>query len=230
MSSFSFSQPTAKNLQAKLAQYCQTLPAEFDKISDERKILLEEISEYIYKKQAAHQAIQFTVICTHNSRRSHMGQLWLEAAAAWYGIDQVGSYSGGTEATAFNPRAVAAMKRAGFEITKSSQSENPRYTANYLKDKASSPDKLIFSKKYDDAVNPSANFAAIMVCNSADQSCPIVSGAEARFSLPFDDPKNFDGTPTESAAYDHTCRLIAREIFYVMQQAKKRSDTDLEKR
>lgn len=202
----------------KLQQYSETLEAEFDKIDQERKASLEEIGAYIAEKRQAGEAVKINVICTHNSRRSQMGQLWLEAAAAWYGVDEVHGFSGGTEGTAFNSRAVDAMNRSGFKIFKTNAADNPTYQAKM--GKSYSP-KIMFSKKYDDDMNPAKGFAAVMVCSEADASCPIVPGAEERYSLPYEDPKHFDGTPSETEKYDERCRQIAREFFYLMAHAKK---------
>ncbi len=205
------------NFYDKLQPYCETLEAEFDKIAPERKASLEEIGAYIAEKRQRSEPVKVNVICTHNSRRSHMGQLWLEAAAAWYGVDEVQGFSGGTEATAFNTRAVAAMQRAGFEIIADTTGENPHYLVRLGE---SYPQQELFSKRYDDAVNPSEAFAAVMVCTDADEACPIVPGAERRFSIPYEDPKHFDGTPAETEKYDERCRQIAREFFYLMAKTK----------
>ena len=59
-------------------------------------------------------------VCTHNSRRSHMSQLWAQAAALSQGLD-IKAYSAGTETTAFNPRAVKALKTHGFQIDESNE-------------------------------------------------------------------------------------------------------------
>ncbi|HMO40953.1 MAG TPA: protein-tyrosine-phosphatase [Saprospiraceae bacterium] len=213
------SQPATLKFHPTLQDYCQTLAAEFDQIDAERKIALEEIAAYIIEKRQAGEPVKITVICTHNSRRSHMGQLWLEAAAAWYGVAEVHGFSGGTEATAFNHRAVATMQHAGFQIETPDKNNNPRYHVTLSAD--DSP-RILFSKRYDDAVNPAQGFAAVMVCTDADEACPIVPGAEKRFAIPYDDPKHFDDTPQESTKYDERCRQIAREFFYMMHVAKEK--------
>ncbi len=200
-----------------LQNYCASLTPEFDQIDPARKADLEAISNYIIQKRQAGEPVKVTVICTHNSRRSHMGQLWLEAAAAWYGVAEVHSFSGGTEATAFNLRAVFAMQRAGFQIETPDENNNPRYHVTLS---ANDSPRILFSKRYDDAVNPAQGFAAVMVCTDADEACPIVPGAEKRFAIPYDDPKHFDDTPQESTKYDECCRQIAREFFYMMHVVK----------
>lgn len=141
-----------------------------------------------------------------------MAQLWTAAAANVYGLNVL-TYSGGTEDTAFNPRAVAAMGRAGFKIEKATDDTNPIYHARMSDDR---PAMTCFSKAYDNAPNPKLGFGAVMVCGEADQACPYVEGATGRFSLPFVDPKVSDDTALEEATYDERCAQIAREMLYMM--------------
>lgn len=216
----SFSTVKGPKLLKKLERYCKVVVSEFDQIPEERKESLRELGDFIYQKRVKNEPVKLVVICTHNSRRSHIGQMWLNAAATWYGIDNVNSFSGGTEATALNPRAVAALNRAGFRIAKTSNAENPTYTGTYLRG-AGQAALIMYSKKFSDNQNPSEDFAAIMVCSEADQSCPLVPGAEARVSLPFEDPRYYDETPSEKVEYDKTVRLIAREMFFAMSHAKE---------
>jgi arsenate reductase (thioredoxin) len=209
--------PTAYQLNPGLNHYVSNIQAEYDLISSDRKTLLAGMAEYIQKKADAGEAVHLVFICTHNSRRSHMSQLWAQAAAHHYGIAQVHTYSGGTEATAFNPRAVKAMQEAGFDISVKVPGENPVYTATYAPEISATE---IFSKQYDHEVNPTGGFAALMTCSHADQNCPFIPGAEARIAIPFDDPKDFDGTAKEEEAYRERCRQIAREIFYTFSQVR----------
>jgi arsenate reductase (thioredoxin) len=169
--------------------------------------------------------VQPLFICTHNSRRSHMAQLWLNTAAGFYGIDGIRPYSGGTETTAFNKNAVAALQRSGFSFTEMEHEGQKVYIATT---RGGSIERLMFSKKFDDKVNPKKNFFAVMVCSEADESCPIVPGADNRISLPYDDPRYFDGTPSVDVKYDETSRLIAREMFYVMAGVKKQLNLEAE--
>ncbi len=224
------SQEKTTELTKKLVKYAMSVTEEFDEIPQERKETLKELGDYIFEEYSNGDPIKVTVICTHNSRRSHIGQLWLTAASEWYGINNFMAYSGGTEATAFNPRAVASLKRAGFSIRKTRHGDNPVYKAVLTKGAANTPGVMMYSKKYDDSQNPDADFAAIMVCGEADKSCPTVEGAEARFSVPFDDPRYFDGTASEKLKYDETTRLIAREMFFAMHYAKERVIMEMEKK
>lgn len=145
-----------------------------------------------------------------------MGQLSATLAAAFYGLDRVEAFSGGTEATAFNPRAVAALERAGFQI-ENPGGDNPHYKMRFAENRA--PVEA-FSKKYDDAWNPKSGFAAVMTCDHADKNCPTVAGATLRIPLHFVDPKASDGTPEEAATYDERAKQIATEVFYAMSRVK----------
>jgi hypothetical protein len=195
--------------------YLDDRSKEFDLISDERKNKLKEISIYISKKLGSENDVQLTFICTHNSRRSHLAQLFAQAGSDFYNLDGIKTFSGGTESTAFNPRAVAAIKRAGFKVINPG-GDNPHYEVLWDKNKP----YICYSKKYSDPENPSKNFAAIMVCSDADEACPIVFGAEERFSLPYIDPKDSDNTPEESETYDNKAKEIAREMLYMLSLIK----------
>ena len=135
-----------------------------------------------------------------------------------HGLDGVRTFSGGTESTACNPRTVAAMQRAGFDVSVHDQDhgeENPTYAV--LPGPSSTP-QLCFSKTYGDDANPDAGFAAVMTCSSADKGCPVVYGAAARFATPYVDPKVSDGTGQEAATYDARCAQIGGEMLWMMAQ------------
>lgn len=197
----------------------ETLTQEFDLIPEERKNILSGITAFIESRISEHSKADLIFICTHNSRRSHIAQIWSQAAAAWYNVTGVNSYSGGTEATAFNVNAIEAMGKLGFRISRGSDGKNPRYIVTYADNHHSFE---VFSKKYDESPNPRTGFAAIMTCTQADADCPIVSGSAIRISLPYDDPKNFDRTELESAKYTERALEIGRELLFVFSQIKKR--------
>lgn len=193
-----------------LQSYADSLTFEFEQIPEERREALKKLAAYIKGQKDSGQTVGLTFICTHNSRRSHMGQIWAAAAAAYYGVEDIETYSGGTEATAFNPRAVASLERAGFVI-ENPGGNNPRYLVHMKEGDAG---MRCFSKKYDDPANPQKQFAAIMTCSQADAECPFIPGASFRLSLPYNDPKEADNTPEEQSRYDERSRQIGREIMY----------------
>jgi len=192
--------------------YCDNIVAEFDLIPVERKTLLSKISDYIKRKQQQNETVQLVYICTHNSRRSHFGQVWAHVASDYYGLKNVQTFSGGTEATAFNPNAIDALKRVGFVLDQISEGANPVYHVYH--DEKSEP-SICFSKVYDHPKNPQSSFAAIMTCSDAEENCPFIPGVELRIGTTYDDPKAFDNTPQQDEKYDERCRQIARETMYV---------------
>jgi arsenate reductase len=200
-----------------LAAFVAARQAEFDQIDPDRKAQLEALSAYVQAQRSANKPVRLLFVCTHNSRRSHMAQLWAAVAAEAYGI-RATTYSGGTESTAFNPRAVAAMERAGFRVEKTTDDSNPVY---HLRFSDECPAQTCFSKRFDNAPNAKDGFAAVMVCSEADKACPAVAGADRRFAMAYVDPKIADGTAQEAAAYDERCAQIAREMLYVMSRAAR---------
>jgi arsenate reductase len=208
----------AAELRPSLANYVAARTAEFDDVPADRRATLDELAAYIRKQRDAGESVRLVFICTHNSRRSHMAQLWAATAAASYGIDDVETFSGGTEATAFNPRAVAALERAGFEIKTSTPADaNPKFLVRV----GPTADALeCFSKVYDQPPNPSSGFCAVMTCSAADEACPSVPGATLRLAIPYDDPKVADGMPEEAATYDERCAQIAREMLFAFSRVR----------
>jgi arsenate reductase len=209
--------PNQKTIFAPLNKTLESLLAQFDTITGERKVILKELTDFIRQKSEAGQPIHLNFICTHNSRRSHIAQIWAQLAAYFYGVNDVTCFSGGTEATAFNRRAVQAMETAGFKITINQDGANPVYDVRYA---SNAPTLTVFSKKYDDEFNPKKDFAAIMTCSHADENCPLVLGAVKRITLTYNDPKDFDGTPLESAKYSERVHEIGKEILYALSRVK----------
>jgi arsenate reductase len=202
----------------KIENFCKEIEKEFDLISEERKEKLLSLRDYISGKIGTNQIPKLIVICTHNSRRSHIGQIWLAVGMDYFQLPEIQTFSGGTETTAFNIRAVNAFQRIGFQITtKEEKTENPIYQINWKNETKPYP---AFSKKYEDEPNPKEKFGAIMVCSEADAGCPIVSGCDFRLSLPYDDPKAFDETDLEEKKYGERVRQIGREILFVLSQVK----------
>lgn len=201
-------------MNAEVRAYLEARVGEFDRIEAGRRARLEALAAAV--TSGGHRSLVF--ICTHNSRRSHFGQIWMRVAAIWYGLGALATFSGGTEATAFAPGAVAALQRAGLRVERLDDALNPRYRVQLNTDAASSIAEC-FSKRYDAAPNPRTDFVAVMTCAEADAACPLVTGASVRIALPYDDPKAHDGTDREVSAYDDACARIARELLYGCERA-----------
>jgi protein-tyrosine-phosphatase len=208
----------APELNEQVAAYLEAREKEFEQIPAARKAELKAVADYIGKCQKQGEPAKLLFVCTHNSRRSQLGQVWGAIAAAYYGVPKIGAYSGGTEATAFNARAVAALERAGVEVQKTTDDSNSIYHARYSDVQTGQGGSVLtlFSKVFSQAPNPRQDFCAIMVCSQADKSCPLVEGASSRIAVPYDDPKQSDDSPKETETYDERCRQIAREMLYVM--------------
>lgn len=214
----SFREKNTSDMYPSIISYLRKAEKDFNKIPAERKAQLKKVAAFVTEKLDADSKANLVFICTHNSRRSHMGQLWAYAAAEYYGIEGVSNFSGGTENTAFNERAVKALQKAGFNITRKTEGTNPNYEVKYA---ANAPTIKAFSKKYTDDPNPKTDFAAIMTCSEADKNCPLVFGAATRIAIPYEDPKVADGKPNETAVYDERCKQIATEVLYAFSLIKK---------
>ena len=191
--------------------------AQFDQIPAERKVILQKIAQYIQGKYNALEPVQLVFICTHNSRRSHFGQIAAALAAQYYQIDQVYTFSGGTEATQFHPNAIAAIRALGFSVTTTeSGAANPKWTVQFGHNDATT----CFSKTFDAPENPQRAFAAIMTCSDAEQNCPFVPGTELRIGTTYNDPKASDGTPEQELTYQNRFKQITTEVLYAFSQVQ----------
>lgn len=196
----------------EIKQFIEGAIGSFDAIPSERKKTLQSISDYIQKQLNSQKSSELIYVCTHNSRRSHFGQIWGKVAAQYYGIPNVNTYSAGTEVTAMNPNAVNALKRIGFVITKKNEEKNPLYEVKYS---TTAAPLQCYSKTYENPSIPKQDLCAIMTCTEADGNCPFIPGTALRVSCPYEDPKAFDGTPEQDMQYDARCKQIATEVLYM---------------
>lgn len=179
-------------------------------ISDQRKELLKPLKEYLSSKIKQKSVVNLNFICTHNSRRSQLSEVWAKIIGDFYGLN-INTFSGGIEITACNERTINSLSRLGFKI-KNLGGENPHYEIKYADNKTPI---TLFSKLYDDPANPKTGFAAVMSCSHTDENCPFIPGAEKRISLPYEDPKASDNTADEAKIYDERSIQIATEMKYV---------------
>jgi len=188
-----------------------------DTISESRKEVLQPLADYIQSKVNNNLEIRINFICTHNSRRSHLSQIWAQTIASYFAIKNVFCYSGGTEATAVYPMVIKTLNQSGFKINALSNDKNPIYSIKY----SNNEHPIIgFSKTLDDDFNPQSQFAAIMTCSQADGGCPFIAGAEQRTPITFEDPKAFDNTPQQEEKYKERSLQIATEMLFVFSQIK----------
>jgi len=186
-------------------------------ISSERKLVLQPLIDYIQSNIFNEKDIRLNFICTHNSRRSHLAQIWAQVLTIHFDIANVFCYSGGTEATALFPQVIKTLKHSGFKIEIISEGVNPRYSIQYSQNETSIKS---FSKIYNNNYNPQSEFAAIMTCSQVDADCPFITGAVKRISIPYEDPKVFDNTTLQAEKYMERSLQIATELCYVFSKIK----------
>lgn len=186
--------------------------------NEERAHLLMPLIEFIQDQVNAGLPVILNFICTHNSRRSHLCQVWAQAAAAYFNITNVYCYSGGTETTALFPVVAETLSGQGFNINMIAAGNNPIYAIKY--DENAAP-VIGFSKSYAHPFNPVAGFAAIMTCSQADSGCPFIPGAAKRIPVTFEDPGRSDGTGEQAKVYAARSLEIAAAMFYVFSRIEK---------
>ena|SRR5690554_3765849 len=190
---------------------------ELSSIPQERQEVLSKLAAFVQIKMDKNEKINLNFICTHNSRRSQLCQVWAQVAAYYFGIENLQTFSGGTETTAFHPNAVQALAQSGLSISREDHATNPFYHVHY----APEADPLrCFSKVYNDPFNPTP-FVAVMTCSDAETHCPFIREAEARFSVKYEDPKKSDSTPLQESVYAERSRQIATEMMYLFSEVKK---------
>lgn len=191
--------------------------AKNSEIDIEREKLLSKIGAEIAKEYSKSELVNLNFICTHNSRRSQLGQVWSFFAANYFNLN-INAYSGGTEVTAFHRNTVETLQTVGFNFNVDDFShQNPKYLISFNGTKKSI---LGFSKRFDNAANPEP-FIAITTCNNADTNCPFIPTASHRFHLPFVDPKASDNTDHKDETYLKTNKQIAAEVYFIFSEVKK---------
>lgn len=187
-------------------------------VSDNRKQLIQPLIDYLQVNINNKTDIRLNFICTHNSRRSQLAQIWAQVIAIHFDINNVYCYSGGTEVTAVFPLIIKTLEHAGFKIEIITEGDNPRYNIKFSENK---PSIIGYSKIYDDNFNPQSKFAAILTCSQAATDCPFVTGAERRISVPYEDPKLFDNTTLQVEKYWKKSLQIATELCYAFSKIKE---------
>jgi hypothetical protein len=211
-------------LTPKLKAHADYLATTFDLIDPMHREAGEKLARWIAANYEPGKALHVTVVCTGNSRRSILGSSMGNLAAAYYGMPDIRFHSGGTAPTAFNSRAVAALKAIGFEVEPTGQeaergepkTANPIYRLSW----GEGLETHEFSKHYGDRSNPQDGFAALMVCGEADAACPFVKGATLRVSMPYLDPKIYDDGAYEEVKYAERRDDLGRLMLSVVVQTR----------
>ena len=226
--------PTSRQrLYPKLRAYAEALSGSLDRISQAHQLASELLADWLVAHYQPGKPLDVIIVCTGNSRRSILGSMMGNVAAAYADLPEIRFQSGGTDPTACNPRTVHALRAIGVEITPTGseavrgepETANPIYQIRWgTLGEASAPplEMAEFSKRYDDPANPGQGFAAVMVCHEADTGCPTVQGAALRLSMPYEDPKAHDGTAHEAHAYAERRDDIGRAMLSTLMQVRQR--------
>ncbi len=191
-------------------------------ISEERKAVLRPLADFVRERVSNRQKINISFICTHNSRRSHLAQVWAQAASFYFNVPDVCCYSGGTEETSLFPKVAATLADQGFVLFRIAEGNNPVYAIKYS---ANAAPVIGFSKKFNNPFNPVSGFAAVLTCSQADEGCPFIAGAGKRIPITYEDPKVSDHSPEQTEVYAERSLEIATEMCYVFSRVSKTADT-----
>ncbi len=216
--------PMTTALFPELRTYCESLlVAPRVGLSERHQMAAKQVGSWVRLRRDAGMPANVIVVCTGNSRRSSFGAMLGNIAVAFSGEEGVRFWSGGTAPSAFNPRTIRALRGIGVQVEELGElappgpagEPNPRYVVRWG---AGEADSIVeFSKRYDDTSNPQQDYCAIMVCTDADENCPVVMGASLRVSMPFEDPKEYDGQPCEAAAYAERRDQIGRAMLRILE-------------
>ena len=111
------------------------------------------------------ESVNILFLCTGNSCRSQMAEGW----ARELGGNRVVVQSAGIEAHGKNPRAIAAMREAGIDI--------------------SSQESTIVTKEMLDKAD-----IVVTVCGHADEQCPVLPAKVKKIHWPLTDPAKATGS------------------------------------
>ncbi|MGC8641185.1 MAG: hypothetical protein ACP5XB_15065 [Isosphaeraceae bacterium] len=209
-------------LEPVLAAHLDTLDGDLDGIAEPHRSAGRQLAQWLAAHYRPGITLPVVVVCTGNSRRSMLGAMMGNAAAAFIGLPEIRFWSAGTAPSAFNPRAIATLRAVGFEIAPTGHEAprgsdglpNPRYRVVW--GSGQGQELIEFSKALGDPSLPKGGFAAVMVCDEADAGCPIVPGAAMRISMPFADPKAFDEGTEEQERYAAAGDTFGRLMMAVL--------------
>lgn len=138
--------------------------------------------------------LKILFLCTENACRSQIAEGLVNHDLA----GRVKAYSAGVSPKTVNPRAVAAMRELGMDISRH------------------------FSKSVDDL--PEKDFdLVITVCDQAQEQCPLFPGETEVIHVGFPDPAKATGTEEEIMVEFRRVRDDMREQFIALLKEKATS-------
>lgn len=181
-----------------------------NEIKPKRMEKLDVIARMI-KKDVQHKGLANVVfVCTHNSRRSQFAEVALSLCLRELNMEQIETYSCGTEETRIAQPVVDLLKTYDMEVSEEVDKENPIVSLDY-----EGWSKKLFSKTYEYKGFEDKEFVAVMVCDDAAENCPFVPRFVNRIPHSYIDPKRADGTDLQEKRYSQTFSLILQEMMYL---------------
>ena len=180
-------------------------------ISKKRLKILDKIINELNKNTLKNNYPKIIFICTHNSRRSQLAEIWSHTFSFIFKKKNK-IFSAGTSKEEFNIRAINVLEKIGFKI----KEEGKKYIFNFSENCNSIH---MYSKDISE-LNLKNHFITIMTCADSDKNCPAIPNALARILLSYKDPKSFDNSKQETNKYIATSKKIALELFYLFKNLK----------
>ena len=197
-------------MHSALAQYIEARTTEFGLVETDRRLRLDAIASYVRSKVRQQRAASLLFLGRHNSRRSHLAQVWAQTVAAWCEVGVVISYSAGVQPTRLAPAAVDALRRAGFVVDLGQDPSTAKVSF-----RADAPPMICYAKDYEALQVPQRNWCAVSVDAGVAAGFPALDEAEERVVLPLEDPDD-----------DALCARVARDLLYAFTQVPVRSEED----
>ncbi|MBC8111544.1 MAG: hypothetical protein H7Y04_10830, partial [Verrucomicrobia bacterium] len=178
-----------------------------------RRLILHDIATYVINNFLENQFSNLLFVCTHNSRRSQLCQVWGQIAAFHYDLPLVKCFSGGLETENVSEKILQTLEHAGFHVDNPETQNvyNPQHKVYY----STEFDYIsLFSKPYNDAGNPKNNFCTVMNCTPSGEKYQQIDGSKLNVSLIYQNPKDNDDKPDETQVYKQISYKVSLEMFY----------------
>ena len=166
--------------------------------NQKRKKRLDNIASVINENLNKTRSIVF--LCTHNSRRSQICEVWGKVFAEIY-RKKININSAGAFKTVVHSQVYESIVKCGLIV-------------NNKKEIFFDKKKFKLNSKTTDSITMK-NFIAVMTCSDTEKSCPHDSRSVRNIKMFFNDPRIYDETDKMSREYLKTTTYIAEELNYI---------------
>lgn len=205
---------TTKTVNKKLYNYIHELEDQFQAIPNKKKEKLDSISAYILENQRLGKVSKISFVSKNNAQRTQLCQIWLDAAAKYYGLREISSFSAGYTPKTFSPKIVDALKRSYLLVEKMSNTGSVAYQV--MASKKSVP-LLAYAKSFSDGMNPKKDYMAVFVQEYSEAIINMLAiGSNQTIFLNYLEPIEYSKKKMEIEEYDALCKTIALDMVYVV--------------